>query len=421
MLPSTLKGVNEETATSYNNPKLVVVLNRVPLYINATNVKTEKYSSSSDSDSDSYEEEFGIEESQTVVNFYIKLKKNIKKELPGDVNQNGNTEREKKSLHMKYNLDHTIKYEEIDIKSDNEGGDSQVKPVSKPQNNLQNILFMTHQKRNIFICYNCSFETGNKSVLRHHIKKTHLGPEKATTYHCSYCPYWSYFKHNCAIHEMTHKPKEERPQIKCPHCSFIASNTTSIKQHLNKHTKTKIYKCPICPYTTSWKANLTHQHSFSHQCEMFKCSVCDFETKYKYGLKTHELIHDRNNNLWLQCPKCPYKTYRKGHFKIHEMRHDSTKGRWYKCPECPYKALMKKHLTTHLLRHVPEDQIKWFQCPMCSYKSNSERTLNSHLLIHKSDEEIDWFYCFNCKFKTKRKNSLRYHMKTHQKTKEEKV
>ncbi|XP_066153572.1 uncharacterized protein [Euwallacea fornicatus] len=125
MLPSTLKGVNEETATSYNNPKLVVVLNRVPLYINATNVKTEKYSSSSDSDSDSYEEEFGIEESQTVVNFYIKLKKNIKKELPGDVNQNGNTEREKKSLHMKYNLDHTIKYEEIDIKSDNEGGDSQ--------------------------------------------------------------------------------------------------------------------------------------------------------------------------------------------------------------------------------------------------------------------------------------------------------
>ncbi|XP_069999037.1 zinc finger and BTB domain-containing protein 7B isoform X10 [Penaeus vannamei] len=79
-----------------------------------------------------------------------------------------------------------------------------------------------------------------------------------------------------------------------------------------------------------------------------RCPHCPYVTTYATNMKNHALTHTKEKPY--ACPYCPYRCIQKGSLKVHLCTHTGEKP--YSCPHCPYQSAdngnLKRHIATHI-------------------------------------------------------------------------
>ncbi len=165
--------------------------------------------------------------------------------------------------------------------------------------------------------------------MRRHMKTHANGKRPSTTKFnkpksvCSYCGRVFSFAKNCKAHELTHKPKSQRPwQCEYEGCSAGFTLKSSLINHYNTHTGKREY-CPYCEKGFSQKSALrTHIKTLHAQYKPYKCSYegCNAAFSLKVSLKEHTVEH--TGQFPFNCQWCQKGFKQKGNLKNHmQKRH----------------------------------------------------------------------------------------------------
>ncbi|KAF5274975.1 hypothetical protein FQR65_LT16799 [Abscondita terminalis] len=296
--------------------------------------------------------------------------------------------------------------------------------------------FSNKKIKNLFECYNCGYQTSNKTTLTFHIA-TH---RKYTTFFCNVCNYGVHSKMALKYHMLKHSTIQKNISSKvheCEKCTFTTSTKENLHRHVvSIHDREKLkHKCEFCNYATfrkyqllahvrkhigqaAYKCNLCHgtfKSSWSLKAHLnkhydswrYKCDKCDFKTNGKSYLMNHQLLHIGKKRY--TCKLCEYGSMESRNLKLHMLKHG---GKFpYNCDQCDYKTAYKNSLINHQRLHSQE---KPFKCEFCDYRGREMRRLQSHMFKHTGN----WPYkCDECTFKTDMKNKFLNHKKIHIKNK----
>ena len=193
----------------------------------------------------------------------------------------------------------------------------------------------TSQKRTLFRCTACDFETKQKSYLSRHTKLLHepnADPSKVLT--CAKCEYETKKKMCMTRHKNAQHANEKR--FACNLCDFKSFYKHHVKQHIthnHKDTKTtevRKLKCPECQKDIAHiscrleKKTLKRQHLFKKEdgkhliktppaleVQNLQCKDCSFETRNSSYMKRHTyLLHELKTAeaLIIACTSCGFQT-----------------------------------------------------------------------------------------------------------------
>ena len=195
-------------------------------------------------------------------------------------------------------------------------------------------------KQQIFKCFICDGEFGQKAELRVHIDSVHDGKK----FKCSSCEYVTAFNQNLTKHiEAVH----EGIRYNCTICDDVSYTQ---KQQLNKHIKS------------------VHEGK-----KLFRCLICDGEFTESVELKNHiESVH----------PELDSANFEVG--DVHEGK-KVLKQKPNKCSNCEACFRFKKSLKKHIASvHEELKKNELFQCSYCDVSYAKEENLNAHFsTVHK--------------------------------------
>ena len=193
--------------------------------------------------------------------------------------------------------------------------------------------------------------------------------------------------------------KKESNSKSCDQCNFTATNTTTLKTHIESVHEQRIFKCNKCDYKAKNKPTLkTHMDSV-HEQRKFECNKCDYKAKDKPNLEKHiesqhtvntyecditstqNMIHDsrvrRNlNGKEIHCENCDFTSKSMTLLTLHTngcMKHKET--------------LFKKQNKTKENQGINANKGKRIHCEKCEKKFNKEQTYEAH--IKKYHEEYN--------------------------------
>ncbi|XP_066976249.1 uncharacterized protein [Macrobrachium rosenbergii] len=86
------------------------------------------------------------------------------------------------------------------------------------------------------------------------------GTSQVRIFHCNFCSYSTRYSSTLKNHVMRHT--NAKPYA-CPHCSYRCIQRTSLNAHLCSHTGQKPYACSVCPYQTANSCHLK-RHILTH-------------------------------------------------------------------------------------------------------------------------------------------------------------
>lgn len=305
----------------------------------------------------------------------------------------------------------------------------------------QSIPKLESQSR-ILKCYNCSYKTKFKSLMRRHVL-LHL-PEGQ--FSCTKCN----FKENrtavFANHVKSHS--QSKGSFDCCFCSFSAANMISFIMHLNTHRGVDSYYCSKCKYSSPGSASL-HRHVQVYHVEKHTCPECHdcgskswvlwhikkrhptFElmplklkpkpltqkkisssgvasnlrsriaTEKAFCRKIKDGSRDTVKKEVLCCKTCEYQTEKEDLLTRHEAKHILLK-----CPICGLVFRKRHTFALHLIKHNPPKSR--FKCFYCQHVSKCSRDVCQHLAVHLAALKED--KCPKCEFSCLRPRTLRQHI-----------
>ncbi len=237
------------------------------------------------------------------------------------------------------------------------------------------------------LCEKTFAESG--PAKRHH-RSIHL---QIKSFVCQECSTAHQSKQNLERHQLTHRPKEDRPYA-CDQCDLTCTTEQNLTIHKNGvHLNLREYTCQFdeCGNTYKQAAHLT-QHIRKHlDLKPFVCSVCGYAARQTAHLAIHMLRH--TGELPHICDKCPEHVERKAfttpqQLVIHDRQYH-TGERPFACPvpgcqHPPYAS--SGALAQHVQSHTP---VFKYVCPepLCDNLAyRHAQSLAFHMQSHHTEE-----------------------------------
>ncbi|VEN53004.1 unnamed protein product [Callosobruchus maculatus] len=191
-------------------------------------------------------------------------------------------------------------------------------------------------------CTHCHKICNSKQSLNYHILKKHPDCVTSVTeriYCCSNCTYKTTVKRYYKEHLLRHS--SSRLCI-CKHCNGTFKSKRSLDDHILKQhgdfsasVSHKLYKCCYCDYKTVKKCSID-EHMLRHPeaastHKLFSCEHCKVAYKRKLSLDNHivknhpDLISSVTRTIH-ECSHCPFKTLIKEFYNKHMSHHSSDKA-----------------------------------------------------------------------------------------------
>ncbi|CAG9794374.1 unnamed protein product [Diatraea saccharalis] len=294
-------------------------------------------------------------------------------------------------------------------------------PARKRNDNFSLEVLVKTDKGINYSCKVCGSSYDDRKLLRQHIKSDH----PTGSYECDICQKKFNSHGNVTAHRQTHDRR-----LKCKYCPRKFSFTSLLNEHMNVHTKSKIFKCDLCSKEFLFKASIKNHlklhygtrrkcicyicgHSFNDSTNMgihirtvhekqkpFTCDICQSSFSAKKQLLVHILKH--MNLRPFKCDSCEKSFFTGSERNNHRC---SANGSQYTCKVC-FKAFgCRRNFTKHVRRlHSGE---RPYKCEICTKDFTCKYSRDRHTASHSG---IKPFSCTHCNMEFSQKNSLERHI-----------
>ncbi|XP_012282703.1 zinc finger protein 236 [Orussus abietinus] len=221
--------------------------------------------------------------------------------------------------------------------------------------------------------------------------------------------------------EETGPPLSRINNFKCDICGQTFTKQMLLRRHMEHHAEEKPHRCPKCPASFNVPTNFT-LHMATHGTGEPRCPECGRRFARMASLKSHMLLHEREENLF--CTECEdafsTKAQLDAHLKLHNERWTTEDVR--KCKLCNKQftqpALYRLHIREHyrLQTKVAKQTRRgtkhktMYKCKICLKSFQKPSQLMRHIRVHTGEKP---FKCTICARGFTQKGSLQIHMWRH--------
>lgn len=188
---------------------------------------------------------------------------------------------------------------------------------------------------NVYKCFLCEMEFGNRYKLQMHMK-IHT---KTKEYICHQCGKgflrFNSIKRHVLVSHSGHR-------IQCPIC--CKELTGHLAEHMRVHEDNRPYKCPECEMAFKQSTQLNVHRRCHSGVRPYTCKICDRPFSHSNALMLH--IRRHTGEKPFACAMCPMTFSQLPHMKTHMYKihgKDST----YKCKKCKHFFKRKAQLEDH--------------------------------------------------------------------------
>ncbi|XP_076670030.1 uncharacterized protein LOC143369679 isoform X2 [Andrena cerasifolii] len=208
---------------------------------------------------------------------------------------------------------------------------------------------------------------------------------------------------------------------KCDICQQEFTKQTLYRKHMENHAQEKPHRCPKCSASFNVPTNFT-LHMATHNTGEPKCPECGRKFARMASLKSHMLLHEREENLF--CTECEDAFSTKAqldvHLKLHGEKWTTEEAR--KCKLCNKQfgqpALYRLHIREHYrLQTKVAKQTKrgakhktMYKCTICLKSFQKPSQLMRHIRVHTGEKP---YKCTVCARAFTQKSSLQIHTWQH--------
>ncbi|XP_046816981.1 zinc finger protein 236-like isoform X1 [Vespa crabro] len=209
--------------------------------------------------------------------------------------------------------------------------------------------------------------------------------------------------------------------MKCNICGQDFDKQSLYRKHMDQHAEEKPHRCPKCSASFNIPTNFT-LHMATHNTGEPKCPECGRKFARMASLKSHMLLHVKEENLF--CTECedafPTKAQLDAHLKLHGEKSLTEEVR--KCKLCNKQfvqpALYRLHIREHykLQTKIVKQTKKgtkhkiMYKCTICLKSFQKPSQLMRHIRVHTGEKP---FKCTVCNRAFTQKGSLQIHMWQH--------
>ncbi|XP_011137255.1 zinc finger protein 236 isoform X3 [Harpegnathos saltator] len=209
--------------------------------------------------------------------------------------------------------------------------------------------------------------------------------------------------------------------LKCDICRQEFTKQTLYRRHVENHAEEKPHRCPKCPASFNIPTNFT-LHMATHNTGDPKCPECGRKYARMASLKSHMLLHEKEENLF--CTECEdafsTKAQLDAHLKLHGEKWASEDVR--KCKLCNKQFVQPALYRVHIRGHYRQQtkivkQTKrgtkhktMYKCTICLKSFQKPSQLMRHIRVHTGEKP---FKCTVCSRAFTQKSSLQIHAWQH--------
>ncbi|OAD55101.1 hypothetical protein WN48_05576 [Eufriesea mexicana] len=207
--------------------------------------------------------------------------------------------------------------------------------------------------------------------------------------------------------------------LTCDICHQEFSKQTLYRKHMENHAEEKPHRCPKCSASFNVPTNFT-LHMATHNTGEPKCPECGKKFARMASLKSHMLLHEKEENLF--CTECEdafsTKTQLDAHLKLHGEKWTIEEVR--KCKLCNKQfsqpALYRLHIREHYRTKVVKQTKRGtkhktiYKCTICLKSFQKPSQLMRHIRVHTGEKP---FKCTVCGRAFTQKSSLQIHTWQH--------
>ncbi|XP_076167161.1 uncharacterized protein LOC143146603 isoform X2 [Ptiloglossa arizonensis] len=212
-----------------------------------------------------------------------------------------------------------------------------------------------------------------------------------------------------------------KDSLRCDICQQEFTKQTLYRRHMENHAEEKPHRCPKCSASFNVPTNFT-LHMATHNTGEPKCPECGRKFARMASLKSHMLLHEKEENLF--CTECEdafsTKAQLDAHLKLHGEKWITEEAR--KCKLCNKQfgqpALYRLHIREHYrLQTKIVKQTKrgakhktMYKCTICLKSFQKPSQLMRHIRVHTGEKP---FKCTVCGRAFTQKSSLQIHTWQH--------